>query len=123
MISGQVNLHFEPKVCIFIDDSKGQPQPVDVTIDTGFTGFLSLPSALITGLGLGWMQKRNVQLADGSVVGLDVYSATVIWDGQPRKVEAYSCNSAPVIGMRILIGYEVKMRVIAGGPVWIDVVP
>ena len=123
MIVGRVNSQFEPQIGVFIEDSNGQEQTIDFAIDTGFTGYMSLPAATISKLGLARTQKRNVQLADGSVIALDVYTATLIWDSQSRMIEVYACNSAPVIGMKMLIGYEVKNRVIAGGPVWIDVVP
>lgn len=123
MITGLVTAKLEAKIGLFIEDSNGQTHAVDATIDTGFSGLMSLPSAVVATLGLTWLHDREVQLVDGSVVRLDLYSAVVIWDGQARNVEIYACDSNPLIGMKMLAGHEVRMRVVDCGPVWIDVVP
>jgi clan AA aspartic protease len=64
--------------------ASGQPHEVEMVIDTGFNGFLTLPPALIAALGLRWLCRQQAELADGSVQAFDVYVAPVDWDGQPR---------------------------------------
>ena len=44
---------------------------VEALIDTGFTGFLSLPLATITALGLPWHFRDVGTLGDGSEVIFD----------------------------------------------------
>lgn len=44
-------------------------------IDTGFSGFLSLPSAIIAALRLRWSVSDIVSLGDGSETLFDFYTA------------------------------------------------
>jgi hypothetical protein len=54
MIPGTVNARHEILIRVPIRDAAGQEQPVEVVLDTGFTGSLTLPSAWIARLGLLW---------------------------------------------------------------------
>jgi clan AA aspartic protease len=123
MITGVVDAGLEARIPLFVEDSSGQPHPIDAVVDSGFTGFLALPSALITSLGLSWQHQQQVRLGDGSIKWLDVYSAVIIWDSQPRKVYVTAIDPDPLVGMKLLEGKEVRIRVKVGGPVWIDALP
>ena len=48
---------------------------VDTVIDTGFSGFLSLPSAIIVALNLPWSASDIATLGDGSETLFDLYTA------------------------------------------------
>jgi predicted aspartyl protease len=63
----------------------GQEQEVEVVLDTGFDGHLTLPSAAITTLGLNYTGESITTLADGHAVELPFYEAVVLWDGQERS--------------------------------------
>ena len=52
MIYGVVNLRREATLPLVVGNSNEQRQVIDTVIDTGFNGFLSLPSATIVRLGL-----------------------------------------------------------------------
>jgi predicted aspartyl protease len=54
-------------------------------------------------------------LADGSIHAFDVYEATVDWDRQPRSVEVEAANAQPLIGMALMQGSELRIRVLPGG--------
>ena len=123
MIIGRVNANLEARIDLFIEHGNGQIHSFDGAIDTGFTGWMCLPPALVLNLGLAWLHYRDIQLGNGSVERANVYSATVIWDSQPRKVDVYAIDSDPLVGMKMLAGYELRMRVVDGGQVWIDVIP
>ena len=95
MITGVVNATIEATLALLVQDANGQSQPVDVMIDTGYNGFLTLPPARLASLGAIWISRDQATLADGSVQWFDVYTVTVIWDGQPRRVEVESIDAAP----------------------------
>lgn len=123
MISGLVNADLEATISLVMLDVTGQPRPVETIIDTGFTGFLTLPAAQIASLGLAWVGTEEVILGDGSVALADVFSATLIWEGQPRPVEVEAAETDPLSGMALLQGHDLCIRVVAGGPVTVEAVP
>jgi hypothetical protein len=54
---------------------------------------------------------------------LDVYEAAVIWDGQVRNILVDETDADPLIGMRLLRGYELKMQVRSHGKITIKRLP
>src|SRR5206468_11972725 len=97
----------------------GRRQPIQAIIDTGFSGFLTLPPALVASLGLTWLGREPGVLADGREELFDVYRATILWDDQPRTLEVEAADTMPLLGMGLLHGNEVNMCVVAGGEVTI----
>jgi clan AA aspartic protease len=93
---------------------------VDAVIDTGFTGFLSLPIAIIMELKLQWSYRDRATLGDGSETVFDVYSAEILWDGQLREIEVDSAETEPLLGMALLRGYRLQVDTIEGGLVSIE---
>ena len=68
------------------EDVAGKRHDVEATVDTGFTGFLSLPRSRILTLGLVYRYPRFALLGDGTTILIHLYEATVIWDGQAKIV-------------------------------------
>lgn len=97
MINGVVNADREAVIRLVALGEGGQQQEIDAIIDTGFTGFLTLPPALIMTLGLPWLCRQPGILADGSVGLFDVYVCTAMWDGRPRTVEVEAANTEPLV--------------------------
>jgi clan AA aspartic protease len=121
MIYGVVNLHREATLpLVVVGNSNGQRQVIDTVIDTGFSGFLSLPSAIITTLDLPWSASDIVTLGDGSETLFDLYTATVIWDGQYREIYIAESETDPLLGMALLYGYRLQVDTIEGGSVKIE---
>lgn len=116
MISGSV-LSGEARVSLKIQRTEHTGVEISAVIDTGYTGSLTLPPDVIATLGLPWMWKDSGTLADGTTCIFDVYEAIVIWDGKKRTVFVDSGNSAPLIGMALLKGYELNMQVRSRGKV------
>ena len=52
MILGQVNAFRQPVITVSVRDTHGQAHDYLATIDTGFSGFLTLASDVIIALGL-----------------------------------------------------------------------
>jgi clan AA aspartic protease len=123
MISGVVNTNLEATIPLELQDAHGQPQQVVAVIDTGFTGFLTLSPALIASLGLPWLCCQQGLLADGNTHVFHVYTAVVLWEGQPQTVETEAVDTGPLVGMGLIKGYDLRMRVENGGAVIIEPIP
>ncbi len=112
-----MNDAYEAVISLTVQDPSGQATEVDAVIDTGFTGFLSLPSALAAELGLPFLTNESAMLADGSLVSFNVHDATTLWDGQPRRVYAHISDATPLVGMRMLEEHDLSILVRDGGRV------
>ena len=119
MILGNVNSRREAVIQFAVLGERNQRQGVEAIIDTGYTGFLTLPSAVITDLGLTWYMQQEGILGDGSVCTFNVFEALVIWDGQVKAVEVNESEADPLVGMGLLEGYELNIQGISGGSVTI----
>jgi clan AA aspartic protease len=123
MLSGAVDSRLQVKIRFPIYDSGGQRVDVETTVDTGFTGWLTLPRTTIVALRLVWLSRRTVVLADGSAVQLDTYEATVLWDGTLRNVQVYAIDSDALVGTKMLQGYALRAEFKVGGGVTIEALP
>src|SRR5205814_514266 len=95
-------------------DSRGNQHEIEAVLDTGFNGSLTLPPAKILELGLPYRSQSSAVLADGSVGRLSVYSATAIWDGMPKPITVESLDTSPLLGMALLINFDLQVRVAVG---------
>jgi len=123
MITGFVTPNIQATIRLLIEDSASKTQAIDVIIDTGFSGAMSLPATLVSALGLQTISFENVQVADGSVVRTSVHSATVMWDGKARRVDVHAMGVQQSIGMSMLMGHDVYIRATDGGSVRIELPP
>jgi clan AA aspartic protease len=122
MMYGLVNQSCEAILPIVVK-SNAKTQLVEAVIDTGFSGFLTLPSNVITALDLTWKGRDIATLGDGTSCIFEVYIAIVIWDGQYRTIDINESETVPLIGMRLLRGYDLRIQTIEGGPVRIEALP
>jgi clan AA aspartic protease len=119
MMQGIVNQSCEATLPIVIKNDT-TTQLVDTVIDTGFSGFLTLPFDIISALGLTWEGRDVATLGDGTSCTFEVYIAIVIWDGQYREIYVNESETIPLIGMRLLRGYDLRIQTIEGGMVTIQ---
>jgi clan AA aspartic protease len=113
----------EPLIRLTIRGFRGRQQEIEAVVDSGYTGWLTLPPAAIAALNLRWRTFGRGILADGSVTTFDVYQANVVWDGCVRRVFVGEFEATPLVGMALLRGYEYKMQVRARGKVTIKRLP
>ena len=99
------------------------PRQIEAVIDTGYNGYLTLPSHLVTVLQLPFAGHRRGTLADGSVTRLDVYLASVVWHGRLKDVLISQTAGTPLIGMSLLEGSRLAMNVVDGGAVTLEESP
>ena len=117
MIEGVVNSAREAVLTLPVRGPSGQAQKLDAVIDTGYDGFLTLPLSLVEELGLPFRFRGRAVLANGSQETFGVYGVTVIWDGQPRDIEADAVGMEPLAGMLLLDSHSVYLEVSDGGRV------
>jgi len=117
MMYGKVNQNCEATLSIAVGYDNLPKQMVKTIIDTGFTGFLSLPSSVITSLCLPWSFRDFATLGDGSQVIFDMYTATVIWDGEIRNIDVAASETEPLIGMSLLYGFKLEIDAVENGAV------
>jgi clan AA aspartic protease len=104
-------------------DQNGAVVDVEAAIDTGFTGFVGLPAAVINAHSFDYLGQRQVTLGDGSLVALELYGAHVIWHGRRKLIILSTSNSGPVLGMALLEDSRLTMDVRDGGQVLIEPLP
>ena len=122
MMQGVVNQSCEAILPIVVKNNT-TTQLIDAVIDTGFSGFLTLPPSVIAALDLTWKGRDVATLGDGTSCIFDVYIATVIWDGQYRIIDINESETVSLIGMRLLRGYDLRIQTIEGGTVAIEALP
>lgn len=113
-MQGYINANYEAVISVVVSH-RGKLKSINAVIDTGFTGFLSLPGAIITELDLPWSYRDRGTLGDGSETLFDIYNGMVIWDGQYREIEINAAETDPLIGMSLLRGYRLQIDAVQGG--------
>ena len=120
MITGAVSRSYEAVIPLSVIGPSGLSSDIEAMIDTGFTGSFLVPRRLVWELALPFVTTGHATLADGSEQSFDVHEVTVLWDGHPRAVHAYVAEARPLVGMQMLEGHDLHVRVRAGGPVTIE---
>jgi clan AA aspartic protease len=120
MIQGIVDRSCEATIRLLVRNAEAQSQMIDAVIDTGFTGFLTLPPDLLMRLRLRAYRREPGTLGDGSTYIFDVYRGFVIWDGEVRQIDINAAETTPLVGMNLLYGYRVQFDTIEGGIVMIQ---
>ncbi len=101
-------------------DLEGEPTEVTAVVDTGFSGFLTMPFSVLERLGLSQTDTEEATLADGSVLRFGVYEVTLDWDEDERAVPVYATESAALLGISMLLGSIGTFEFIDGGTVTIE---
>ena len=123
MILGSVNANREAMIQIAVLSESKQPKSVRTIIDTGYTGDLMLPGAIVKALGLTLRGIQSAILGDGSLKMFEMYAGSVIWDGQVRRVEVNASETESLVGMGLLENYTLEIEGRPGGIVKITALP
>jgi clan AA aspartic protease len=119
VIEGRVTAHREALVSLSLRSGQGEEHAIEAVIDTGYDGFLTVPPDLIEQLGLPYLRSSRAILGDGSVIEFDIHEVTVIWNDRLRRIPVDAADVAPLLGMGLLYGHELKIEVIEEGSVHI----
>lgn len=117
MIVDAMNTQREAIVRLVVVGPGGQEKQIEAVLDTGYTGSLTLPSAVVSALGLSFRGRGNAILADGSESEFDIHEATIVWAGERRLVAIDVVETEPLLGVGLLLGNELTIQVISGGTV------
>ena len=117
MIVGAMNTQREAIVRLVVVGPGGQERQIEAVLDTGYTGSLTLPSAVASDLLLPFRGRGSVLLGDGSESEFDIHEATVAWAGERRLVAIDVAETDPLLGMGLLLGNELLIQVVTGGAV------
>ncbi len=120
MIEGFVNANHEAVVSLSLQGPEGQSREVEAVIDTGYSGYLTLPPSLVAELGLPYVFSSSATLADDTEVAFPVHRVTALWDGRQRHFETDAVGTTPLIGMALLDGHDLSVQVRDGGRVVIE---
>ena len=123
MITGTVNAVKEAVIRLKARGFSGQEHEFDAVVDTGFTGYLTLPPTVIAGLGLPFAGHQQIILGDGSVQVVEIYTGLVEWDGIDVLVTAESEEVEPLVGMALMDGYRLTVDNVGGGAVTLELLP
>ena len=117
MIIGSVNTNREAVIQIAVLSDSKQIKAVRSVIDTGYTGDLMLPGAIVDELGLSLQAIQDAILGDGSLTTFEMYAGSIIWDGQVRRVEVNASETECLVGMGLLEEYKLEIDGRSGGMV------
>ena len=117
MMNGIVDQNCEATLRLVVGNENKKQQVIDAVIDTGFTGFLTLPLATINSLNLELYSRETGTLGDGSTRIFDVYIGLLIWDGEYRQIDINAAETDPLVGMSLIYGYRMQLDAIEGGSV------
>ena len=92
----------------------GRTRDIEAVVDTGYSGFLTLPTALVAEMGLPFAYIGQAFLANDAEVDFDVHYVTVLWDDRARDVEADATGSTPLVGMLVDM-HDLNIQVRRGG--------
>lgn len=116
-MTGIVNSKGESILRLVVGDHETQRVVVDSVVDTGYTGFLTLPPATIVTLDLKWRGSEDVVLGDGCTQRFDVYSTRIIWDAKFRPIKVNEADTDSLVGLGLLYGYQMCIQIKDGGSV------
>ena len=85
-------------------------------IDTGFDGFLALPT-LVQRLGPVWINRMPMQVATSEWAEFDVYEATIWWFGARLSIRVLQTQSEILVGTRLLWESQLTAQFWKGGVV------
>lgn len=109
MIVGRVNSDLEAQIGLTVRGPSGREARIIAVIDTGFSGYLTLPSAEIRTLGLNYDRDALVVLADGSSMICDIYLGTIVWDHRHLSIPIDEAETTPLVGTALLQEYELTV--------------
>jgi clan AA aspartic protease len=97
------------------------PDKPDITIEFVVdTGYLTLPPAAVSVLGLPFEYDLPANLADDSEILVPVYAATILWGGAEQATRVLAMGKHPLLGTALLTACELVAQFTEGGLLTVD---
>lgn len=94
----------------------GRQVIVQMVLDTGYVGTLTLPSKVIRQFGLPFLRNMVAKLADGTSIDVDIHEANILWHGFEQGAEVIILDDRPLLGMLMLDGSSMSVDFVNDGP-------
>ena len=108
----------EARISVAVAGPSLEFREVEFVIDTGFSGWLTLPEVAVRELNLQLYQNRQVQIADNQVIWMSTYRAVAQWQGRQIGILVYQTeNPRPLLGTAMLEHCRLTVDMQEGGPV------
>ncbi|MCY4509515.1 MAG: clan AA aspartic protease [Acidobacteria bacterium] len=120
MLKGSVSADRQALTSIGVLEPDGAVYPFEAILDTGFSGYLTLPAADVQRLKLIRAGERVFRLANGEPFRFEVYHGRVWWHGRASRVLIFQSETTPLLGMSLLWGSRITIDALAGGAVEIE---
>ena len=105
----------QARLTLEIIDAEGCPSPVEMVLDTRFTGCLTLPTATIRQLGLSHVGHRTLEMDGEALLDAEAYLVPVSLQGHLTDVLVLRSDGAPLVGMSLLLRSRIALHTIAEG--------
>ncbi len=100
-----------PVCVVHLFGDSGVPARLETVIDTGFSGLMTLPATTIEQMRLPKVGEARAFLADGIEREFGLYRVDVDWFGESRPIEVLCMGRFPLLGMAMMEGLDLRVRV------------
>ena len=120
-MTGWVDANLEARLALRLRGPSGEEE-VETVIDTGFTDYLLVSSAMLERLGTAIDGQTEAILGDGSEVQFDIHPVEVLWGVEWRTVRAFAGEGGALVGVSLLAGCRLTIDFLPGGEARIEAV-
>ena len=100
-----------PVCVVHLFSDSGVPARLETVIDTGFSGLMTLPATTVEKMSLQKVGEARTYLADGIEREYGLYKVDVDWFGESRPIEALCMGRFLLLGMAMMEGLDLHVRV------------
>lgn len=115
--SGHIDQYGRAVIPVDLFDRQDRLYRIEAMVDTGFDGFLALPTYMVQRLGLVWINRMPMQVATAEWVQFDVYEAAVWWFGARLPIRVVQTQSEILVGIRLFRESQLTAQFWEGGSV------
>ncbi len=121
MISGNV-VGLQARMGIILYPPKRAGVEIECVVDTGFEGFLTLPTAIVLDWGLLYIASIDANLADNSHITTNVHQSTILWNDVERIIPVLAMGRRSLIRTALLEDCHLSIDFCEGGTVLVDAI-